>query len=154
MTDLATPSEAASAPRRRPVRANRRLRRSWVALLVVLAAGLAVGMSGDNGPRTTDERVAVIASTIRCPACRSQSAGNSEVASARAVVAEIGVQVEAGRSDDEIRAYFADIFGDEILLTPSGTGFVALVWVLPVVALVLGAAFLAVTFRRWRRWST
>lgn len=130
----------------------RRLRLSWLALLVVLAIGLVVGASGDGGPRTTEERVDAIAATVRCPTCRSQAAADSDAASGRAVVAEIGAQVEAGRSDDEIRAYFSDIYGEQILLTPSGSGFVGLVWVLPVVALVLGAAGLAVTFRKWKRW--
>ncbi|MBA2497687.1 MAG: cytochrome c-type biogenesis protein CcmH [Acidimicrobiia bacterium] len=150
MTD--TVREPAAPPAPGPTNGSsplRRLRLSWLALLVVLAIGLVVGASGDRGPRTTEERVDAVAETVRCPTCRSQAAADSDAASGRAVVAEIGEQVEAGRTDDEIRAYFADIYGEQILLTPSGSGFVGLVWVLPVVALVLGAAGLAVTFRRW-----
>lgn len=151
MTGGAGESVAPPATAPRPTLSPaRRLRLSWLALLVVLAVGLAVGASGDRGPRTTEERIDAIASTVRCPTCRSQAAADSDAASGLAVVAEIGEQVEAGRSDDEIRAYFADVFGEQILLTPSGSGFVGLVWVLPVVALVLGAAGLAVAFRR--RW--
>jgi len=152
-TPAATEESPAPAPTPADAR-RRRLRLSWLALLVVLVVGLVVGTSGDRGPRTTEERVDAIAETVRCPTCRSQAAADSDAASGRAVVAEIGAQVEAGRTDDEIRAYFSDIYGEQILLTPSGSGFVGLVWVLPVVALVLGAAGLALTFRRWKRWST
>jgi cytochrome c-type biogenesis protein CcmH/NrfF len=38
-----------------------------------------------------------------------------------------------------------------VLLVPKASGFDALVWVLPVAALVCAAAGLAVTFRRWKR---
>ncbi len=155
MTDTVREPVARPAPGSRDASSQvRRLRLSWLALLIVLAIGLAVGVSGDGGPRTTEERVDAIAETVRCPTCRSQAASDSDAASGRAVVAEIGAQVEAGRTDDEIRAYFSDIYGEQILLTPSGSGFVGLVWVLPVVAFVLGAAGLALTFRKWKRWST
>ena len=42
-------------------------------------------------------------------------------------------------------------FGGRILLVPKASGFDALVWALPVAALVCAVAGLAFTFRRWRR---
>ena len=38
-----------------------------------------------------------------------------------------------------------------MLLTPTATGVTTLVWIIPVVALVLAIAGLAVAFRRWKR---
>ena len=38
----------------------------------------------------------------------------------------------------------------QILLVPKATGFDALIWVLPVMGFVVGAAALAFAFRRWR----
>ena len=58
---------------------------------------------------------------------------------------------EGQLSDDEIVGSIEQAFGAQVLLVPKATGFDALVWVLPVAALVCAAAALAVTFRRWRR---
>ena len=60
----------------------------------------------------------------------------------------------AGYSDDEIRARFADQYGDWVVLTPSTSGVSGLVWVIPVVGLVVGVGLLGVTLNRWRRAST
>jgi cytochrome c-type biogenesis protein CcmH len=94
-----------------------------------------------------------VASTIRCPQCRSQSAADSDASTAQAVRVEITERIEDGQSDDEIRDYFASTYGDEILLTPPSSGVGSLVWVIPVVALVAGGAGLWFAFRRWRSWD-
>jgi len=125
---------------------------SYVVMAVAAVAALAVG-TFDKGPaRATEDRVEDIAATIRCPQCRGQSAADSDAASARAVRAEIAERLDAGRSADEIRDYFAASYGEEILLTPPSTGVGSLVWILPVVVVVAGAGGLAVAFARWRRW--
>ena len=59
--------------------------------------------------------------------------------------------LELIKSEDEIQAYLVSRFGEEILLTPSSSGVTGLVWVLPVVALALGAAGLFLAFRRWQQ---
>ena len=64
---------------------------------------------------------------------------------------EIRSHVEAGQTDEEIRAYLASRYGDDILLRPEGSGVGGLVWALPVAALVAGLAGLVLAFRRWRR---
>jgi cytochrome c-type biogenesis protein CcmH len=126
---------------------------SYVALALVVAAALVVGVVDRGEARTVEERVHDIASTIRCPACRGQSAAGSDAASAQAIRVEIAERVEAGESDDDIRAYFAATQGDEILLTPPRSGVGSLVWVIPVVVLVAGGAGLALAFHRWKRWG-
>jgi cytochrome c-type biogenesis protein CcmH len=126
---------------------------SYVAMSVVVAVAFAVGVIDRGEDRTVEERVQDVASTIRCPACRGQSAAGSDAASAQAIRVEIAERVEAGESDDEIRAYFASTQGDEILLTPPRSGVGALVWIVPVVVLVVGGTGLALAFRRWKRWG-
>jgi cytochrome c-type biogenesis protein CcmH/NrfF len=122
-------------------------------MAVVAAVALAVGTVDRGDARTLEEQVHDVAATIRCPACRGQSAAGSDAASAQAIRTEIRERLEEGESADEIRAYFASTQGEEILLTPPSSGVGALVWVIPVVALVLGGAGLAVAFRRWQRWG-
>ena len=126
-------------------------RASWAALLVIAVVALAYGTVDDGPTRATEDTVQAIAATIRCPQCRSQSAADSDASTAKAVRDEIAERVEAGESADEIRAYFASRYGDQILLTPPSDGVGSLVWVLPVAATVVAAAGLGVALVRWRR---
>lgn len=126
-------------------------RLSWLALLLAGAGALAFGTVDDGPARASEDRVQAIASTIRCPQCAGQSAADSNASTARAVRQEIAERVEAGESDDEIRAYFASRYGDELLLTPPASGVGALVWILPVAATVVAAAGLGWAFLRWKR---
>ncbi|MGH9137499.1 MAG: cytochrome c-type biogenesis protein [Acidimicrobiales bacterium] len=129
-------------------------RLSWLVMALVFAGAVAVGTVGDRGPDTLDGRVEAIASTVRCPTCRGQSAADSDATQARQVREEIRERLEEGETADEIRDYFASTFGDELLLTPPRSGVGALVWIIPVVAVVVAGAGLAVGFRRWRAWAT
>ena len=129
-------------------------RASYVLMAVAVVVALAIGTFDRGEARTPEERMRDIASTIRCPACRSQSAADSDAPTAQAVRVEISERIDEGESDDEIREYFASTYGEEILLTPPARGIGSLVWVVPVVALVGGGAGLWFAFRRWRRWDT
>jgi cytochrome c-type biogenesis protein CcmH len=122
----------------------------WVLLAAVLAAALIVGAQGRSGPMTESQRVRHIASEIRCPTCRNQSAAESDAAAAKAVREEIGRRVHDGQSDGEIVAFLVSRYGGDILLKPKGTGVASLVWSLPVVAGVVALAGLGFAFRRWR----
>jgi cytochrome c-type biogenesis protein CcmH len=121
----------------------------WILAAVVGAAALYVGVS-DRDTRTDAERIDDVAASVRCPACRAESARDSQSTSAENVRDEIARRVEAGQSDDEIRAALAASFGDEILLEPPSSGSGSVVWMLPVVAIVVAGSALAMTFRRWR----
>ena len=126
---------------------------SYVAMAVVVAVAFAVGTLGQSDQRTTEERMQDVAATIRCPACGGQSAAGSDTAAAQAVRREITERIETGETDDQIRDYFASTFGEELLLTPPRSGVGALVWIVPVVAMVVGSAGLVLAFRRWKRWG-
>lgn len=122
----------------------------WAALAVVLIGALAVGARGDGRPPTDAERAHHLAITLRCPTCHSQSMANSDAPAAQAGRDEILRRVKAGQSDAEIKAFFVSRYGDAILLDPPNRGVSALVWVLPVLAVVAAVAGLAFAFGRWR----
>ncbi|MBV9285381.1 MAG: cytochrome c-type biogenesis protein CcmH, partial [Acidimicrobiia bacterium] len=123
---------------------------TWLALGVVLAVALAIGAQGRSGPMTQAQRVHHIASEIRCPTCRNQSAAESDAAAAKAARDEIDRRLKAGQSEGDILAYFVGRFGSDILLKPEGSGVASLVWILPVVAVVVALGALAFAFTRWR----
>ncbi len=122
----------------------------WIALGVVVVVALGIGVLGERGPSTLDDRADALAAEVRCPTCRSESALESGAASARALRAEITRRLEAGEGEGEIRTYLVSRYGQEILLTPEATGLSSLVWILPVAGLVAALVGLGFVFRRWR----
>lgn len=127
---------------------------SWLVIAALLVVGLGRATFADGPPRTAEEQVRAIASTMKCPVCRSQSVADSDVAAARAIRLEIASLVEEGRSADEVRSTIASTYGADVQLTPSGSGVEGLVWILPVVALVAALAGVSAAFARWRRTPT
>ena len=125
---------------------------AWVLLVFVVVAFLAVGATRDDGASTPEERADAIAQRVACPVCDGESVFESRNTASVNIRNRITELVNDGQaSDDEIIADIEASFGGRILLVPKATGFDALVWALPVAALICAVAGLAVTFRRWRR---
>lgn len=115
-------------------------------MAVIVVVALAVGTIGQSQPSDA-ERAQQIASTIRCPSCRSQAASSSDTPSSQAVRALIKERIAAGDTDEQIRDFVASRYGREVLLDPSGSGFGGLVWALPVVLVIVAVAGLIIRFQ-------
>ena len=124
---------------------------SWLVIGAVVVVALVRAGVSDGPPRSAEEKVRAIASTIKCPTCRSQSVAGSDSGAARAIRADIARRVGDGESADEIRAAVAATYGNDVLLTPARSGVEGIVWALPVVALILALAGVSAAFARWRR---
>ena len=133
------------------LRSSRFRRWSWFAIVALVVVALVRNAVDEAPANTPEERMRAIASTMKCPVCKSQSVADSDVAAARGIRAEITRRIGEGQSDGEIRKAIADTYGQDVQLTPSADGFAGLVWTLPVVALVIALAGLTATFARWRR---
>ena len=145
--ESATGAAPAASQRRDPA-PGRRL--GWGMALVALAVLLTYG-SLDGGDTLSDaERAAAIARSLRCPQCAGESVAESNVSVAREIRADIARRVDAGQSDGEIRAAYAVLYGESILLTPPASGFGSLVWIIPAIVGLTAAAGLGFAFRRWR----
>lgn len=119
-------------------------------LVLVLGTVLFVGSRAPAGPEAPAARSERLAAKVRCPTCNGLSAAESDAAASVAVREEIDRRVAAGEDDGTILRFFVARYGEDILLTPPASGLGAVVWALPVVALVLALAGLAVAFGRWR----
>ena len=124
---------------------------SWIVLAAIASALLLLGGLRDTGPRSQQDRIDAITSRLACPTCQGESVYVSRASAAEAIRAEVARQVGSGlRTDDETIAYIEQRFGGQVLLLPRSTGIDSLVWVLPIAALICGAAALGVVFRKWR----
>ena len=90
-----------------------------------------------------------VASELRCPVCQGESIQDSPAGLAQEMKAVVREQLAAGRSPEQVKKYFADKYGEWILLRPRARGWNVLVYVLPVVVLLLGAGIVMRATRRW-----
>lgn len=136
--------------------------RPSAAALVVLAAALTGPARPANGvgppspalPQALSDslveaRTREISSRLRCVVCQGLSIEDSPAELAREMRALVKEQVAAGRSRDEIEAFFVARYGEFVLLEPRAEGFNLLVYILPIGALALGALFVVGFLRRW-----
>jgi cytochrome c-type biogenesis protein CcmH len=65
--------------------------------------------------------------------------------------AELRQQLAQGRSIEDIKAAYAQQFGPQALAVPPNVGANRLLWAVPLLAIVIGGAFVITTLRRWRR---
>lgn len=119
------------------------------ALVTVIAALLAFVVIRvlAAGPGTVN-RVTALEQRLRCPVCKSVSIADSPSATASSMREIVAQQVAAGRSDDQIIAYFTGRYGDWVLLDPPVRGATLLLWLLPPAAGGLALVLLLTRSRR------
>lgn len=133
------------------------MKRSLFGLMVLLlvaathAAAQREGLSrkGPLDDPALEAEASQIASELRCPVCQGLSIQDSPSPLAQEMKDVIRTQLEAGRSDDQIRAYFVSKYGEWVLLEPRAAGFNLLVYLLPALVLLVGGGVIVFAVRRW-----
>jgi len=96
-----------------------------------------------------ETRVFEISRQLRCPSCISESVADSSAPIAQQMREIIQDQLEQGRSETEILAYFQNRYGDWILLDPPKRGIHLVAWLLPIIVGVLAVIVVGLLARRW-----
>jgi cytochrome c-type biogenesis protein CcmH len=123
----------------------------WGLLGVLLAAALVVVVVRSQPSNSPEARANRLAHELRCPTCESEAVANSQAPAAVAIRADIRRRIAAGESDGEIRAAVVKSYTQYVLLLPDGHGIGLVVWIVPIAALFVGGAGLALALRRWSR---
>jgi cytochrome c-type biogenesis protein CcmH len=80
---------------------------------------------------------------IRCLVCQNESIDDSEAPLASDLRRIVREQVKAGRSDDQIKSYLTDRYGQFVLMRPAFDAGNLALWIGPFVVVALGGVLLA-----------
>src|SRR5512137_374320 len=99
----------------------------------------------------TPDEIDVIARELWCPLCNGVRLDNCELQACIQMREVIAQKLAAGESKEQIKAYFAQQYGDVVLGEPAKQGFNLVVWIFPILAVVVGLGWLAYLVTTWRK---
>ena len=91
---------------------------------------------------TLDERVNHLAAELRCLVCQNQTIAESTAPLALQLKAEVRAQLARGDSEQQVRDFMAQRYGDFVLYRPPVTRLTWLLWGGPLALLLLGGLLL------------
>lgn len=137
--------------RRRPHPSLGRLGPALIALCLLLSARAVAGAARPANPATTTQEVAE-GLTCQCGCGLTVANCNHPSCSfAVPVKDEIGAMISRDMSKAAVLASFRHKYGEKVLSAPTTEGFNMLAWTIPFIALLVGAALILLTIRRWKR---
>ncbi len=130
------------------------LRTAVAAFLVWLAMFVSEGRAFTADVALPDpaleKRAHEIARTLRCLVCQNQSIEDSNAPLARDLRIIVRERLAAGDTDDEVRKFIVDRYGDWVLLKPPFKGYTYALWFGPVALFLLAGIGAIVYFRGGR----
>jgi cytochrome c-type biogenesis protein CcmH len=125
--------------------------RAALAALLLAFAGAALGQASElaNPDPAVERRLKLLAEELRCLVCQNQTIADSNAPLAVDLRNQIRTQIGQGKTDDQIRDYMVERYGDFVLYKPPFHAGTALLWMGPPLLVVVGlAAWFAVVRRR------
>jgi len=96
-------------------------------------------------------RFAELTAELRCTVCQNQNLADSDAQLAKDLRQEIQEMILAGRSDDQIKTFLVERYGDFVLYRPPVQGNTVALWAMPVVLLLVGAVAVVFVVRNRNR---
>ena len=128
---------------------HRYLRAGLVALLLVFTGqSLAIDTEDAFDDPALQHRYEKINRELRCLVCQNQTIADSNATLAQDLRREVREMIGAGKTDDEIRDFMIERYGDFVLYRPRMTAQNFLLWAAPVLLLLIAAAVLFRVVRR------
>ncbi len=97
-----------------------------------------------------ETRARALSAELRCLVCQNQSIDDSQAPLAKDLRVLVRQRLQAGDSDDQVRTYLVERYGDFILLKPPFKTATLLLWLTPLAVLVLGASAVFAVSRKAR----
>ncbi len=117
-------------------------------LLASWGAALAIDAQDAFDDPVLQERYEKVNRELRCLVCQNQTIADSNATLAQDLRREVRDMIAAGRTDDEIRDFMIERYGDFVLYRPRMTAGNFLLWAAPILLLVAGAFVLVRVVKR------
>jgi cytochrome c-type biogenesis protein CcmH len=119
-------------------------------LLLLSPAAFAQTLDLAKPDPVVESRLKGLAEELRCLVCQNQTIADSNAPLALDLRNQIRTQIAQGRSDDQIRGYMVERYGDFVLYKPPLKATTMLLWIGPFLMIALGAVIFAGVVRRRR----
>lgn len=128
---------------------------SLLLALVLPVSVLAQGTQATQGTQgisnaSLDEHVTRLTSELRCLVCQNQTVADSQAELALQLKKEIRQQLARGSTDEEVRAFMVQRYGDFVLYKPRLNSLTWLLWGGPLLLLGLAALLVGLYWRERR----
>jgi cytochrome c-type biogenesis protein CcmH len=130
---------------------------SWLraALLCLLLAIVPVAWAVNPDEMLADpaleQRARDISGELRCLVCQNESIDDSDADLAKDIRVLVRERLTAGDTDDQVRQFLVDRYGEFVLLRPRVEGHTLLLWFAAPGLLVIGLIVLLIMARRRRK---
>ncbi|OWS69573.1 cytochrome c-type biogenesis protein [Polynucleobacter campilacus] len=124
-----------------------------ILLIVLCVLGFSSSFAKDAAPLADDpvieQRLISISEEMRCLVCQNESLAGSRSDLANDLRREIRALIKEGKSDDQIRSFMVERYGDFVLYRPPVKPITWPLWIGPFIILLIGIAGL-LTYLRHR----
>ena len=126
--------------------------RRALAVLLFAFASAAFGQAEEiaRPDPAVESRLKALAEELRCLVCQNQTIADSNAPLAQDLRNQIRAQIAQGRTDDQIRAYMVERYGDFVLYRPPFKATTVFLWLGPFLLVAGGIGIFAAVVRRRR----
>ena len=130
---------------------NQSKRFLWLLISALILAALIPGSAMAQDSYPTEDDVNEVAKQLYCPVCENiplDACGTTACEQWRGIIRD---KLSEGWTEDQIKTYFVDQYGDRVLAEPPRSGFNLVVYIVPLLIFVGGFVLLIQAFQRWRK---
>ena len=117
-------------------------------LAITIGAALAITPEERLDDPKLEERARQLSLELRCLVCQNQSIDDSDAPFAQDLRRLIRRDIASGKTNDEIKLFLRERYGDYVLLSPPLTSSTYLLWIAPFAILACGIVIVALSRRR------
>ena len=126
-------------------------------LVTILTLFLSVSVLAQSSPvqepmvfdtQEQEDRFNQLTQELRCLVCQNQNLADSDALLAHDLRAEVHEMLLAGKSDDEIKQFMVERYGDFVLYRPPLQENTYLLWLAPLALLLIGGMVLRVNIKK------